>query len=105
MHAWGCVSEHCVQAIQCLYEKWPCVCLRECIFFSTICSARLFTPDSTCVLYTVYTSRSHRVFVCAHIWPSVCVHVCIKFGLGQLQLCQSELLQMLELPEEEEKAE
>lgn len=35
----------------------------------------------------------------------VCVHVCIKFGLGQLQLCQSEPLQMPELPEEEEKAE
>lgn len=73
LHAWSCVWEHCVQKIQCFEEKWPCVCLSECLFFSTICNASLFTLDSTCVLYTVYTNLSHCVCLCAHTCE--CVHV------------------------------
>lgn len=53
MHAWGCVWEHCVQAIQCLSEKWPCVCLSDCIFFSTICMPVCLhqTLHVYCILY------------------------------------------------------
>lgn len=52
-HAWGCVWEHCVQAIQCLSEKWPCVCLSDCIFFSTICMPVCLhqTLHVYCILY------------------------------------------------------
>ena len=50
-------------------------------------------------MYTVYTSPSTEC-VCLPM------HVCAsKFGLGQLQLCQSEPLQMPKPPEEEEKEE
>lgn len=49
-----------------------------------------------CILYIQPYPLS--AFVCA------CVYVCeSQFGLGQLQLCQSEPLQMPKLPEEEEK--
>lgn len=52
-----------------------------------------------CTVYCVY-NPVHYVYLCKYV--CVCVS---EFGLGQLQLCQSELLQMPELPEEEEKGE
>lgn len=48
-----------------------------------------------CSVCCVYNS-DHSVLEC------VCVS---SLGLGQIQLCQSEPLQMPELPEEEEKGE
>lgn len=72
----GRVWEHSVQAARCLSEKWPCVCLGDCIFFSCYLHASLFTSDSACILYTLYTSLSHRDCVCVR----TCVCLCVFFS-------------------------
>ena len=72
MHAWGCVWEHCVQGMQCLSEKWLCVCLSECIFFSTICMPVCLhqSPHVCCILYI------QACPLCVCLCVRVCVCVC-----------------------------
>lgn len=76
MHAWGCVWEHCVQANQCLSENWPCVCLRECIFFSTICMPVCLhqTPHVYCILHIQVCP------LCVFERACVCVYVLVWLG-------------------------
>lgn len=107
----GRVWEHRAQAARCLSGEVavrptgrPAVC-----FFSRYLHTGLFT-----VRLGVHAARStHKSPTTMRVSACECAHMHVfvvcsffflgRFGLGQLQLCQSELLRMPELPKEEEQ--
>lgn len=78
-----------------IWKVTVCMCEWVYIFSPLFACHFVYIRANMCSVCCVYNS-GHSVLVCACV-PS--------FGLGQLQLCQSEPLQMPELPEEEEKEE
>lgn len=64
----GLHLERCVQAIHCLSEKWPCVCLSECIFFSAICMPLCLHQSQHVLCMLCIQLRPLSVSVCVLVW-------------------------------------
>lgn len=72
----GLCLEHCVQTMQCLSEKWPCVCLSDCIFFSAICMPLCLhhSQHVYCIVYIQLCPLG--VYVCG----CMCAHLSLAWG-------------------------